>query len=217
MKEATERFAQNVIEPLFRAIPGVNIAYILGDIQKAGDAIDDVKGKGANALEAVVREARTLYEDIQGPSRTLSSLILGLGNYVQHIQQKIDKNETLTPEDITAVNLYKEIGRDYGTAPSKETPQRAAARGIATDLIKTLREDPTESTPIDLPDKMKQFLSGAERKELADEQQGGIIDLLLKERQTQEGGTRKYHRKKTLTSSRHRGRGTKKTKRRSRT
>ena len=140
-KEAMERLGNNIIQPLFRALPFVNLTYVLGDIQKASEAADEVQGKGAQALESIVNEARELYSEIQGPSRTLASLILGLGNYIQNIQDKIDNGEKLTKQDIAAINLYKEIGKDYEGPPSKETPRRAAARAIATDLVKNMAED----------------------------------------------------------------------------
>jgi len=231
VQEAMDKLGGTIIEPLFRAIPFVNLTYVLGDIQKASQASDDVKAKGAQALESIINEARDLYSDIQGPSRTLSSLILGLGNYVQNIQDKIDNGEKLTKQDMAAINLYKEIGKDYDGPPSQETPRRAAARAIATDLVKNMAEDEALTGAPD-PDRQiikqtKKFLigdgetTGAETKEMEAEFKGGLIDLLLgKEDEGEAKGRRKRvkksHRKKSSTYKRSRDRGSKKTRRVSR-
>lgn len=238
-KEAMERLGNSIIQPLFRALPFVNLTYVLGDIQKATEAVDEVQGKGAKALESIMNEARDLYSDIQGPSRTLSSLILGLGNYIQNIQDKIDNGEKLTNQDIAAINIYKEIGKDYDGPPAKETPKRAAARGIAAELIKNIREDESLTGEPD-PDRQiikqtKKFLvgdeetTGAETKEMEAEFKGGLIDLLLdkySEKDTENGKKdeargrkkriKKSHRKKTSTYKRYHDRGSKKTRRASR-
>lgn len=227
-KEAVEKFAGNVIEPIFRAVPFVNLTYALGDIQKAGETIDDVQGKGATALESVVNEARDLYEDIQGPSRVLSSLILGLGNYIERIQDKIDAGEKLTKEDVSAMNLYKEIGKDNDVSPTKDTPKRAAARLIASNLIENLRKE--EDDGIINPDRelirnTVDFLkgdgktTGAETKELETVPGDGLLQVLLgsseepeiTSRKTRQ--TRKKNQKKSSSNLRHRARGSKKTRR----
>jgi hypothetical protein len=187
-REAMERLGQGIIEPLFRAIPFVNLTYILGDIQKATDSVDAVQGKGAQALESVVREARDLYGDIQGPSRALSSLILGLSNYIETIQEKIDNGESLTKEDTAAINMYKTLGTDYSGPPSRDTPKRTAARLVGAELVKKIRED--EADGIIDPDRelirnTRKFLkgdgetTGAETQEMEGELKGGLLDLLL--------------------------------------
>jgi hypothetical protein len=227
-KEAVEKFAGNVIEPIFRAVPFVNLTYALGDIQKAGETIDDVQGKGATALESVVNEARDLYEDIQGPSRVLSSLILGLGNYIERIQDKIDAGEKLTKEDVSAMNLYKEIGKDNDVSPTKDTPKRAAARLIASNLIQNLRKE--EDDGIINPDRelirnTADFLkgdgktTGAETKELETVPGDGLLQVLLGSSEESESTsrktkkTRKKSQKKSSSNSRHRAQGSKKTRR----
>jgi hypothetical protein len=236
VKEAMDKLGSSIIEPLFRAIPFVNLTYIMGDIQKATEASDDVKGEGAKALNSIITEARELYEDIQGPSRTLSSLILGLGNYLEQVRLKLDNGEPLTKEDIAAINIYKEIGKDYDGPPTQETPKRAAARGIAAELIKNMREDEVLTGAPD-PDRQlikqaKNFLigneetTGAERKEIETTPKGSLIDLLLGENE-EEGKeesnheprgrkVKKSHRKKSSTYKRSRARGSKKTRRVSR-
>lgn len=240
VQEAMDKLGGTIIEPLFRAIPFVNLTYILGDIQKASQASDDVKAKGAQALDSVIAEARDLYEDIQGPSRALSSLILGLGNYLEQIQFKLDNGEDLTKEDIAAINIYKELGKDYDGPPTQETPKRAAARGIATELIKSMREDEKLTGAPDpdrqLTKQFKKFLigdgetTGAESKEMEAELKGSLIDILLgkeednpeqelkgrKNRNKNNKKPKKYHRKTSSTYKRYRDRGSKKTRRVSR-
>jgi hypothetical protein len=225
--EAMENFGKSLIEPIFRALPFVNLTYTLGDIQKASETVDDIQGKGAQALDAVVREARDLYEDIQGPSRALSSLILGLGNYVENIQEKIDNGEKLTRDDIQAMNMYKEIGQDNMGPPSTETPKRAAARAIGSNLIKIIREE--EADGIIDPDRQlirntRKFLkgdgetTGAETKELKTSTNDGLISLLLgkTEEELKSRHTRKVRQRKTSSSSRSHSRVPKKTRRSSR-
>lgn len=122
VEEAMEKLGQKIIEPVFRALPFVNMTYILSDLTKASKATDDVKEKGAEALESVIDQARDLYEDIQGPSRTLSSLILGLNNYLK---------ESRDPQLIV-----KEVGQDLGKSPKDERTDRATARFAAAKLAK---------------------------------------------------------------------------------
>jgi len=241
-QEAVEKFAGNLIEPIFRAVPFVNLTYALGDIQKASSAADDAKAKGAEALENVVNEARDLYEDIQGPSRALSSLILGLGNYIERIQDKIDAGEKLTREDVQAINMYREIGKDNDKSPSKDSPKRAAARLIAADLIKNIRTE--EADGIISPDRelirnTKDFLkgdgktTGAETKEMTDTVGDSLIEMLLNKyddentkgddtektggsrKKRRKSKTKKVPRKSSSSTSRHYARVPKKTKRHS--
>ena len=229
VQEAMDKLGGSIIEPLFRAIPFVNLTYILGDIQKASQASDDVKGKGAQALDSIITEARDLYEDIQGPSRALSSLILGLGNYLEQIQFKLDNGEELTKQDIAAINIYKELGKDYDGSPVQETPKRAAARGIAAELIKNMRED-EQITGAPDPDRQlttqfKKFLigdgetTGAETKEMEAELKGSLVDLLLGKEEDVKGKrkrrkkNKKYRRKKSSTYKQRRTRDSKKTRR----
>lgn len=230
VQEAMERLGQNVIEPIFRALPFVNIAYVFNDLNRAAETVDKVKGQGATALESVITDARDLYEDIQGPSRALSSLILGLGEYIQRIQDKLDSGEELTKEDINAMNIYKQIGQDYEGPPSGETTQRAAARLLGAELTKTLREN--KELGVTNPDEqLIPFYNdlmlgnkrdiGVEQKELTDKPGSTLIDLLTEyadkhdEEPITSRKTRKItksHRKKTSSSRQYRVKGSNRTK-----
>lgn len=233
-KEAMEKFAGNVIEPIFRAVPFVNLTYALGDIQKGSEAIDDAKAKGAQALESVIRDARELYEDIQGPSRLLSSLILGLAQYIEQIQDKIDAGEELTRDDVNAMNLYKEIGKDSDMPPYKDSTKRAAARIIASNLIKYIRNKKEKGIDVsneNIVGNMIDFLkgdgetTGAETKELKSMPEEGLLQLFLgntdvHKSSTEKSGTsrktRKVRQKTSLSNTQSRGKGSKKTRRHSR-
>ena len=224
-QEAMNQLGSNMIEPLFRAIPFVNLTYVLGDIMKAVNATDEVKGKGAQALETIVGQARELYGDIQGPSRTLSSLILGIGNYIEQVQHKLDRGEPLTEKDLEAIRIYGEVGKDYDGPPSKETPKRATARVLATKLVEKMRAKEA-LTGLQDPDRelikyTKKFLigdgesTGAEQKELTTDPSRNLLYHLLEKYKDDSGNaprgrkTRRSHRKNSSTRKRSRDRGSK--------
>ena len=166
IEEAMEKLGQKMIEPIFRALPFVNMTYILSDLSKASKASDDVKEKGAEALESVIDEARDLYEDIQGPSRTLSSLILGLSNYLKNADER--------------QVILKEVGQDLGKSPKDEDVERATSRFVAAKLAKDVGDaDAGDKKEVYARKGLIDFLKSVPTEKDAEEEVR-LLDLLKK-------------------------------------
>jgi len=182
LKEIAEKFGDKVLRPIFQAIPGVNLLYIVNDIQKAQEAIAESQLPVANVLKEIIKEAKELTSDVAGPARGLSSLILGLSEYLEKVKKGGDVKDVY--------RVFDEMGRDVNGAPSDDSNKRVAARLLASDMIKDISTDMKEAEkegfPIDareLLEKYKEKLKPLIGKETDDylfgEGERGLFDILM--------------------------------------
>ena len=182
LQEIAEKFGEKVIRPIFQAIPGMNLLYIVNDIQKAQEAVAEAQLPVANVLRDIIREARELTSDVAGPARGLSSLILGLSEYLEKVKNGGNVKDVY--------HIFDEMGRDVNGTVIGDSKKRAAARLLASEMIHDISTDmkqaEKEGFPIDAKElltKYKDKLSPLISKETDDylfgEGEKGLFDILI--------------------------------------
>jgi hypothetical protein len=190
LKDISEKLADSVLRPIVAAIPFVGTFKAIEDLViESGEAVEEAKINSANVIKDVVREAKDLYQDIAAPSRGLSSLLLGLSNYLAKANRRgeigVDGDEILD-----------EVGggaEGMGGIESGVGNKRVGADLMATAFIKEFMDKYNESvsngTPMTDKEMMELFtkkIQGIiEKKEARDIQpyltadQRGLIDVLM--------------------------------------
>jgi hypothetical protein len=182
LQEIAEKFGEKVLRPIFQAIPGMNLLYIVNDIQKAQEAVAEAQLPVANVLRDIIREARELTSDVAGPARGLSSLILGLSEYLEKVKNGGNVKDVY--------HIFDEMGRDVNGTPTEDNKKRAAARLLASDMIHDISTDmkkaEKEGFPVDAKELLKKYkkkLSPLISKETDDylfgEGEKGLFDILM--------------------------------------
>lgn len=182
IRKATEGFGETVLEPLFNAIPGVPFIRLLDSVKKGSDALEDVQASGAAALNSAIQDFRDLYNGIEGPHRLNTSLMLGIGQYLSKLEEKVKRGETLTKDDLNQGNWLVGIGHDTDVEPAKEDPRRAAARALVTSIA----ERYMEQNPDGLNEKDTEFVKQFEEAigklvedETTNETERGLLERLM--------------------------------------
>jgi hypothetical protein len=182
LKEIAEKIGKDVLEPIFKAIPGMNILYIINDIQRAQKAVTETQIPALNVVKDIVQEASKFTEDVTGPARGLSSMILGLSEYLENVKKGGDINDVY--------RIYNETGSDVNGEVSRDSNKRMAARLLATkmihDVATEIKEGEKGGFPLDARELMEKYkgkldaiISKETKNYLLGENEQGFLDLLL--------------------------------------
>jgi len=183
LKEIAEKIGHDVLEPIFKAIPGLNLLYIINDIQRAQKVVAEAQVPALDVAKDIIKEARELTSDVAGPARGLSSLILGLSEYLEKVKQGGDINDVY--------KVFDEMGTDVNGPVSGDSSKRMAARLLASkmvhDVATEMKEAEKDGIPMDSSELMKRYkekldaiISKETRNYLLGDNDEGFLDLLLK-------------------------------------
>lgn len=142
-RESFEGVGGDLISTFGRAFPFANMTYVIGDLVRAQEKVNNIKGKGAEMLQDVVNQFRDLYSDIAGPSKGFVALLLSMASIIERIQDKIKNGEPLTEKDTAVLKSLETVGKHLDTTDPNSVP---ITIGLA-EKIKEIASTTDEKNP----------------------------------------------------------------------